>query len=168
MEGMNQRCEQCGQVNNLSRRGARFCSPKCRVYWHRAAKRLPAAMTSADRWVRAEGKRPLTVDGGSASSTDRATWSSFSSVVRSKAGDGFGVMLGGGIGCYDLDHVSDSDARDFIAGITEPILFVERSMSGEGFHIFIEAPEERGWKRGSVERYTRERFIRMTGNAFTI
>lgn len=77
-------------------------------------------------------------------------------------------MLGGGVGCYDLDHVSDSDARDFIASIAEPILFIERSMSGGGVHVFIAASEERGWKRGNIERYTRDRFIRMTGNAFAI
>lgn len=79
-----------------------------------------------------------------------------------------GVMLGDGLGCYDLDHVSDADLRDFVAGIAEPIVFVERSMSGNGFHVFIEAPEERGWKRGNVERYTRQRFIRVTGDAVSI
>ncbi|WP_396818878.1 hypothetical protein [Microbacterium sp. p3-SID131] len=105
----------------------------------------------------------MTVAGRSASSTDPATWSSFDAVRRSTAGDGFGFMLGGGIGCYDLDHVSDADARTIVRDIPEPIIFIERSLSGEGVHVFVEAPEERGWKRGNVERYTRERFIRMTG-----
>lgn len=165
---MGQTCEFCGQGNVLSRRGARFCSPKCRVYWHRRAKRLPERMTREDRWVRAAGKRPLTVAGSSASSTNSDTWASFSSVSRSDAGDGFGFMLGGGIGCYDLDHVSDADARDFISTVSEPVLFVERSMSGEGVHIFVEADESKGWRRGNVERYTRERFIRMTGNRLSL
>lgn len=73
-------------------------------------------------------------------------------------------MLGGGIGCYDLDHVSDAEARTIVRDIPERILFIERSLSGEGVHVFVEAHEERGWKRGNVERYSRERFIRMTGN----
>lgn len=77
-------------------------------------------------------------------------------------------MLGGGIGCYDLDHVSDADARDFLSTVSEPVLFVERSMSGEGVHIFVEADESKGWRRGNVERYTRERFIRMTGNRLSL
>lgn len=125
-------------------------------------------MTAEPRWVRAHGKRPLTTSGRPASSTDSSTWASIVEMRRSVAGDGFGYMLGGGVGCYDLDHVSESDLRDFIDGVTEPILFVERSMSGTGFHVFIEAPEARGWKRGSVERYTRERFIRMTGDRVLI
>lgn len=76
-------------------------------------------------------------------------------------------MLGAGIGCFDLDHCSDDEARVFAASITEPIIFAERSQSGNGVHIFIEAPEGPGWKRTigglSVERYTADRFIRMTG-----
>lgn len=73
-------------------------------------------------------------------------------------------MLGDGLGCYDLDHASDDELRDFLPTVSESIVFVERSMSGNGFHVFIEAPESRGWKRGDLERYTRERFIRVTGD----
>lgn len=124
-------------------------------------------MTSRRAWVRADGKRPVRVDGSPASSTDPSSWSSFADVQRGP-GDGFGVMLGDGLGCYDLDHVSDADARDFIAGIEEPIVFVERSMSGAGVHVFVEAPEAKGWKRGNVERYTRSRFIRVTKDVFTV
>lgn len=77
-------------------------------------------------------------------------------------------MLGDGLGCYDLDHVSDSDARDFASTLTERIIFAERSLSGEGVHIFVEAPEAKGWKRGNVERYTRQRFIRLTGQRLNL
>lgn len=75
-------------------------------------------------------------------------------------------MLGGGLGCYDLDHVSDADVRRFLLTVPERVLFVERSVSGQGAHVFIEAAECAGSKRTvdglSVERYTRERFIRTT------
>ncbi|WP_417556231.1 bifunctional DNA primase/polymerase [Microbacterium sp.] len=161
-------CKQCGRSLVLSRRGARFCSPKCRVYWHRSVSRIPADLTSRHTWVRAAGKRPLTPGGRAASSTDAATWSTFAAVRSSEAGDGFGIMLGGGLGCYDLDHVTDVEAREFAASIPERIVFAERSMSGRGVHIFVEAPEARGWRRGNVERYTRARFIRMTGARFTL
>jgi len=75
-------------------------------------------------------------------------------------------MLGGGIGCYDFDHVSDEQARVLIAEVPERVLYVERSMSGEGVHVFVEAEEGPGWRRAGVERYTRARFIRMTGRVF--
>lgn len=79
-------------------------------------------------------------------------------------------MLGDGLGCYDLDHVSDDEARDLAALITEPIIYAERSMSGSGVHIFVKADESAGTKKwqGKHERYTRERFIRMTGNAIRL
>lgn len=82
-------------------------------------------------------------------------------------------MLGGGLGCYDLDHALDGGelkpwAREVLAGIAEHILFAEVSVSGEGLHVFVEAPEGPGSRRavgdGGVERYTRERFIRVTGD----
>ena len=116
--------------------------------------------------MRADGKRPVTVDGRPASTTDSSTWATLAQVRASRAGDGFGVMLGSGLGCYDLDDVTDAQVRDFLMGVPEPVLFVERSVSGRGAHIFVEAPESPGWKRTvdgiSVERYTRARFIRTT------
>ncbi|WP_211215771.1 bifunctional DNA primase/polymerase [Microbacterium indicum] len=115
------------------------------------------------RWVPAAGKRPITTTGFAASSTDPSTWASFAEVSRSTAGDGHGIMLGDGLGCYDLDHTTDAEMRDFLATVTESVLFVERSVSGHGFHIFIEAPEGKGYRRGNLERYTRARFIRVTG-----
>lgn len=118
------------------------------------------------RWVRADGKRPIQADGKPASSTDPETWADYAEVTRSKAGDGFGVMLGDGLGCYDLDSISDDDARAFMATIAEPVIYAERSMSGSGVHIFIEAPEVAGTKRDGIERYARHRFIRMTGQQF--
>lgn len=79
-------------------------------------------------------------------------------------------MLGGGIGCYDLDVVSDAQAREFVDSVPERVIFVERSMSGRGVHVFVEAAEGPGSVRRSgpfsVERYTVARFIRVTGEVF--
>lgn len=129
-------------------------------------------MTARASWVRAAGKRPVTVSGSPASSTDQKTWSSFTEVVKSTAGDGFGVMLGDGLGCWDLDHClvgSDLEvwARAVLADIEAP-LWVERSVSGTGIHVFVAAPEARGFKRGNVEFYSRQRFIRVTGDRYSI
>lgn len=81
-------------------------------------------------------------------------------------------MLGAGLGCYDLDHCSLEQARDIVAAIPERVLFVERSMSGDGVHVFVEAPEAPGWRRAvagvHVERYTRARFIRVTGDRLVL
>lgn len=130
-------------------------------------RRLPFA-----RWACADGKRPVRVGGLPASSTDPRTWSTWECVRSSRTGDGVGVMLGDGLGCYDLDHASDDEIRAFVATVSEPIAYVERSMSGHGAHVFVTAPESPGWKRTvngvSVERYTRARFIRVTGSTFTM
>lgn len=135
---------------------------------------FPAEWRSGDfvRWTCAAGKRPIQTNGRPASTTDPSTWKHWHLVLMSRMGDGVGVMLGDGLGCYDLDHVSDEQAREFAASIEEPIVYVERSMSGDGVHIFVEAEPGPGSKRTvdgiSVERYTRARFIRVTGETFKI
>lgn len=164
-------CKHCGDWIVLAGTGRppSYCSARCRVAASRARKKspFPTLMTSRSSWTRCAGKRPIQTNGRAASSTDKRTWSSFAD-VQAGVGNGFGVMLGDGLGCYDLDHVTDGQAREFIASIPESVVFVERSVSGDGVHIFIEAPESAGWKRViggiSVERYSAGRFIRVTGN----
>ena len=112
-------------------------------------------------------------DGSAASSTNPVTWASFAE-VQAGAGDGFGVVLdGSGLGCFDFDNCFDNGelkpaVRDFIAGIAYPIVYVERSMSGNGLHVFVEAEKQRGFRRDGVEFYTWGRFIRTTLNQFVI
>lgn len=157
------------------RKDAKFCSAKCRVYGNRAAKRrapFPAAMTSHARWVRhAADKRPLTISGHAGSSTNSRTWSTYEAACASTAGAGLGFVLGDGIGCIDLDYaIVDGALTDWaheaIAAITEPVIFTEVSQSGQGVHIFIEAPEAPGRmiRDGrNIERYTAGRYIAVTG-----
>lgn len=164
-------CEHCGEYVVLAGIGQRprFCSTRCRVASHRTRKSLPKAMTARESWVRADGKRPIQPNGRAASSTNVGTWHSFTA-VQSGAGDGYGIMLGGGLGCWDLDDCFDGDdLKPWAAEIldAETPIYVERSVSGHGLHIFIEAPEGPGRKRGRVERYTKGRFIRVTGNQFS-
>lgn len=157
-------CIRCSAPVRIGGRGRpqQYCSARCRVAAHRA-RQLPALMQGR-RWTRAVGKRPVTVAGAPASVTDPSTWAQFAA-VKSGAGDGFGVMLGGGLGCYDLDHCIAGDrlapwAAEVLAGC-EPLL-VERSVSGDGLHIFVAAAEARGWRRDGIEFYSRARFIRCT------
>lgn len=90
--------------------------------------------------------------------------------VKRGEGNGYGFMLGGGFGCYDLDNavhggIVKAWARQIIAEIAEPVIYTELSKSGNGLHIFVKADEGRGYRRavadGSVERYTYGRFIRL-------
>jgi primase-polymerase (primpol)-like protein len=138
---------------------------------------LPAALTDRPRWVRRTStKRPVTVAGKPASSTDPSTWSTFREAKASSAGVGLGFVLGDGIGCLDLDHCFDGGvladwAADYIRTISEPVIFAEVSQSGDGVHVFIEAPEGPGRKirdGRNIERYTAGRYIAVTGNKLTL
>lgn len=172
-------CEECGTAISLrSGRVPRYCSGACRQRAYRQRRKQgPQQPALPDlfhqrRWARADGKRPIQRDGSPASTTDPDTWTMLGD-ARDGAGDGLGVMLGSGLGCYDLDgalvdgRVTD-DAREIIASIEEPIVYSEISVSGNGLHIFITAPERRGMRRPGVERYTRARFIRTTFQEFSM
>lgn len=179
------RCDECGEVIPVrSGRVPRFCSGACRQRAYRARKRaeraavpvLPARMTGVRRWVRAVGKRPFRVDGRWASSTKDWTWASFDE-VQSGFGDGMGVMLGDGLACLDLDNCFDDDgsllwwADEALMDVPSP-LWVERSVSGNGLHVFFECPEGAGRVRkygaGEVALYSRARFILVTGDYFKL
>lgn len=161
----------------------KFCSGACRQKAYRLRKRaecagrpeLPRRMTSVRRWTRAVGKRPFRVDGRWASSTKAWTWADFEG-VQSGFGDGFGVMLGDGLACLDLDDCFSPDgelegwAMDAIASVSAPI-WVERSVSGDGLHVFFESPVRPVFKRklpcgGGIEFYYESRFILVTGDAY--
>lgn len=169
---MDKGCEQCGVSLRLMRAGARFCSTRCRVASHRCKQAFPEAMTSSTRWVRADGKRPITTTGRAASSTNPATWSSHREVLESTAGDGMGIMLGGGLGCWDLDHCLVGGSltpagRELLDSITAPIVFTEVSVSGAGLHVFTIEPESKASQGPWGGHYSSGRFIRTTGIRFT-
>lgn len=169
-------CAGCGEPINLLRADAIACSARCRKRISRRPS-IPAEFTSRARWVRRSAlKRPLTVAGKAASSTDSRTWATYSEANASSAGVGLGFVLGDGIGCYDLDHcltdgVPDSWVPEFIASIPERVIFAEVSQGGDGIHLFVEAEEGPGRKirdGRNIERYTAGRYIAMTGKSFMI
>jgi len=120
--------------------------------------------------VRHEAKRPITVDGRPASSTDPRTWSTYREAARSRAGDGLGFVLGGGIACLDIDHCldergrPDARAREILARV--PDAYVEISPSGRGLHIWGTAPEQPGRRHHDYEAYSTGRYITVTGNVY--
>ena len=168
-------CQTCGTTFEAPLkpgRRPRFCTPKCRLKNHRLVKKynLPGEMAAQKRWVKCQGKRPIQTNGRSASTTKPSTWTTISQVSASTAGDGYGYMLGSGIGCIDLDHCIYADGTLTALAVSIlaacPDTYIEVSASGAGLHIFGMISEGPGWKRGGVEVYSRERFIRMTGRRF--
>lgn len=173
-------CGHCGKSIAGKRAGAKWCSTSCRVMAGRTRKRFPAEMTSVDRWVRHKlvprkngklTKVPIQLDGRNASSTDSATWTTFVAAQASSVGDGLGWVLGNGIGCIDLDSCFDDDGRlsDFARSVIDEhrdrAVLIERSLSGEGVHIFLPMERGAGTVRAGIEVYPPDsgRFIAVTG-----
>lgn len=153
-------------------RPPKYCSSACRQRAYRR-RQLPAEMTSRARWIRRDAaKRPLTIDGRLASVTDPTTWSTYSVAKASTVGTGLGFVLGDGVGCIDLDHCIDSRGiADWAQAVLDEhrrtAILVERSMSGTGIHIVLpldEAPGRRIRDGRSIEIYSRDRYIAVTGD----
>ena len=172
------RCEREGCGERLSARhahNARFCSGRCRVAAHRARKSIPAELTSRQRWVRrTASKVPITVGGEAASSTAPGTWSGFKEASASKAGAGLGFVLNGdGVVCVDLDHcLAEGVLAPWARRVVDlaPGCWVERSVSGDGLHVWGLGRLERGRRLsvegGSVELYADGRYIAVTGESW--
>ncbi|WP_405490461.1 hypothetical protein [Nocardia sp. NBC_00511] len=82
-------------------------------------------------------------------------------------------MLGDGLACWDLDGVIDAagvlhpEAVAVLQQVGRDALWIERSMSGRGLHVFVRGHEERGQVGKRVSYYSRGRFIAVTGDRFT-
>ena len=163
-------------------RRARFCSNACRQRAYRARRSgVPECMRERVRWVRWVERRrgakmtkvPLSPSGHDLDVRDSRRWVSFEEARRSKVGTGFGIVLGDGLGCIDLDHcivdgVVAEWAQCWIDGYREDAVLIERSFSGEGVHIFLPMGEGPGRRIRdgvqNVEIYSRERYIAVTGD----
>lgn len=176
-------CERsgCGATLPVAGRGPvpRFCSTRCRVAAHRARRAeetLPREMTARRRWVRRdERKAPRTADGGFASVTAPATWTSYRGARAATAGVGLGYVLaeGDGVVCVDLDHcLVDGELAPWAREILDrcPPTFVEVSPSGDGLHIWGRGQLERGRRirrdGEAVEVYGQGRYVAVTGRRF--
>lgn len=79
-------------------------------------------------------------------------------------------MLGDGLACYDLDGVVGEDDTlhpDAVAVLRQvgtKALWVERSMSGRGLHVFVRGTEAVARIGERVSYYSRARFIAVTGD----
>lgn len=131
-------------------------------------------MLAAPRWVRrSSNKVPLTIDGTPASSTDPTTWATYTEAAASTAGEGLGFALGDGFACIDLDHcVTNGQPNPHALAYLRryPNNYIEYSPSGTGLHIWGTMPEQAGTRRTihglSVETYSANRYITITGNVY--
>ncbi|WP_133147256.1 DNA primase [Mycolicibacterium novocastrense] len=164
-------CDQCGGPIDQLRPGriARFCSDRCRVAFHRAV--IPELMRKEHRWATYEwpSMQPRRTDGRPASTTDPSTWASYPQV---RAWKNKGYMLGGNVGCVDIEHcLIGNQLHPAVAELLAPLsdkTYIERSPSGTGLHVFGILNEDRGWRRVvddgiSIELRSREGFMTVTG-----
>lgn len=161
----------------MARAHAVTCSPRCRKARSRARRTVPAELAQRPRWVRrTSAKVPVAVDGTVASSTDPETWSTYRAASASAAGAGLGFVLDGdGVVCLDLDHALDDQgaALPWAQRILDDAgpTWVERSVSGEGLHVWGTGALPRGRRitvdgGGSVELYGDGRYIAVTGDTW--
>jgi primase-polymerase (primpol)-like protein len=108
--------------------------------------------------------------GGTASSTDARTWSTFDEVSRSHIGDGVGFVFNGeGIAGIDLDHCLTNGR---LASWAAPIVkaskgtYMEISPSGTGLHIFGRGVVGAGRRLNGIEVYDRGRYFTVTMRRF--
>lgn len=169
-------CQHChAPLSPFARADSRYCSTRCRVASHRVrhagASPLPAALRDCARWVRHDAaKRPLTVQGRGASSTNARTWATYAAAHASTVGDGIGFVLNGdGIVCLDLDHcITDDGIAPWAAAVlaNTPATYVEVSPSGSGLHVWgtgdVPAGRVLAVDGGRVEVYGASRYLTVT------
>ena len=132
--------------------------------------RIPQALRDRRQWCVASQyqKRPLQVDGRSASSTDSTTWTDFETASGAAQAKGWhvGYVLTADdpFTCIDLDVKGDVKPEDFDSHIQMLDSYTERSVSGKGFHVWVEGRVEKPAKSPNIEIYSQDRFMICTGN----
>jgi hypothetical protein len=136
---------------------------------------IPVALRQRAQWCISPGtdddKAPRTMAGKLADSTDPTTWTDFDTACRAAAERGWhiGYMLheADPFACIDLDvkdSTPESDVQRYESIIATLDSYTERSRSGRGWHVFVEASIGKGRRRDGVEVYSQERFIICTGD----
>ena len=118
--------------------------------------------------------------GYKASSTDPATWSSFSEAraayeCMNDCYDGLGIVLSKDedLVFIDIDHVKTEQDTFSEAAIDLaekcPVTYLECSQSKNGIHIFVRGKIDKGFKNSiaGVEMYSEKRFCALTGTAWS-
>jgi hypothetical protein len=151
---------------------------------------IPKELKAVNQWVNwVDDKTPInskTLRG--ASSSNKATWSSYTEAVGSigktatytnGAGEtlkaitlGVGFCLGNGFAAVDIDdHYGEGIPQSILDEFVESLnTYCEYSRSGKGFHIIGRSKEEPVKKRSKLvpflEFYASSRYLIMTGNVY--
>jgi hypothetical protein len=145
---------------------------------------IPAELRSLDQWVlwRSETrpgsdkptKIPYTVAGELASSTDRATWTTFGQVIEAEGYDGIGCVFApenGMVGIDLDDSVEDGVLKPWANAIVNRFAtYTEISPSGTGVKLWCRGTYpgdntggRRKYRDGYIEMYWRARYFAVTG-----
>lgn len=117
-------------------------------------------------------KVPYNINGYKASVTNPQSWNSFDEVVQAvnNSFDGIGFVLteNDPYAFIDLDHTADQEEFTKQQTIYNNFIdtYAELSPSGKGLHIIMKGRLPQGRRRGSVEIYSSQRFMTMTGNVY--
>lgn len=117
-------------------------------------------------------KVPYNINGYKASVTNPQTWNSFDEVVQAVnngfSGIGFVLTENDPYAFIDLDHTEDQEEFTKQQTIYNNFIntYAELSPSGKGLHIIMKGRLPQGRRRGSVEIYSSQRFMTMTGNVY--
>lgn len=117
-------------------------------------------------------KVPYNINGYKASVTNPQSWNSFDEVVQAvnNGFDGIGFVLteNDPYAFIDLDHTEDQEEFTKQQTIYNNFIdtYAELSPSGKGLHIIMKGRLPQGRRRGSVEIYSSQRFMTMTGNVY--
>jgi hypothetical protein len=117
-------------------------------------------------------KVPYNIKGYRASVTNPQSWNSFDEVTQAvnNGFDGIGFVLteNDPYAFIDLDHTEDQEEFSKQQTIYTNFIdtYAELSPSGKGLHIIMKGRLPQGRRRGSVETYSSQRFMTMTGNVY--
>lgn len=139
---------------------------------------IPFEMRQYPQWIvwryedvnNKKTKVPYSINGFKASVTNPLTWCNFNDVVSAQGFDGIGFVLteNDPFSFIDLDHTDDLEEFKKQQSIYNNFIdtYAELSPSGKGLHIIMKGRLPQGRRRGSVEIYSSQRFMTMTGNVY--
>ena len=124
--------------------------------------------------IRKGSKRPLQIDGRPASTTNPSTWTSYQN-ARSAVQIGIGTHKGfvftplDDLCVWDLDYSPDDKKRKFVNKLVNIAWkkghYVEKSLSGNGWHIVYIGKQMANRRRANVEFYSKDRYMILTMNS---
>ena len=131
---------------------------------------IPAELRTLPNWVLHRNKVPMQVSGLAASSTDPATWTTFTdAMLHVDKFDGIGfVFTGTPYTGIDLDDVRNAETGEILLPWVNSLVtgvnsYTELSPSQEGIHTIVRANIPAAIKRKHIELYDTARYFTVTG-----